>query len=58
MCVCVSPGETVPTCQCRPPVAGLLQSLSAAGEGGPRQRAWTHELAGGRQAESPPHRKE
>lgn len=52
------PGEAIPAHQCRPPAAGLLQSLSAAGEGGPCQRARTHQPAGGWQAESAAHHQE
>ena len=54
VCVCVCSGETLQTHQSGPPAAGMLQGLSAAGEGSPRQRARAHQPAGGRQAESPP----
>lgn len=55
---CVCSGEALQAHRSRPPAAGMLQSLSAAGEGGPRQHAWTYQPFGGRQAESPPHQQE
>lgn len=57
VCVCVT-GEALSAHQCRPPAAGLLQSVSAAGEGGSRQRAGTLQPAGRRAAEPAPHHQE
>lgn len=55
---CLPLGEALQTHQSRPPAAGMLQSLSAAGEGGSCQHAWTHQPPGGWQTEPPPHQQE